>query len=76
MPERATYYRLGRDDRIVATTTPPPPPRPPAPPAADVDRVHPLALQAALDLAGGDPSRLVFTPDGGVEVRNNPRTTP
>lgn len=69
----STYYRLGNGDRIVAATVPPPPPRVRALPAADVARVHPLALQAAIDLAGGDLSRLVFTADG-VEVRNTPRT--
>ena len=70
-----TYYRLGKDDRIVAATVPAPPPRRRALSAADVQRVHPLALQAALDLAGGDTSRLVFTEDGTVEVRNTPRST-
>lgn len=69
-----TYYRLGAGDRIVAATVPPRPPRAPALSAADVQRVHPLALQAALDLAEGDTSRLVFTEDGQVEVRNAPRT--
>lgn len=70
----STYYRVGRGDRIVAATTPAPPPRVRALPAADVARVHPLALQAAIDLAEGDLSRLVFTPEGTVEVRNKPRT--
>jgi hypothetical protein len=68
-----TYYRVGNGDRIVAATVPAPPPRRRALPAADVARVHPLALQAAIDLAGGDLSRLVFTDHGTVEVRNAPR---
>ena len=58
----------------MAATTPAPPPRERALSAADVARVHPLALQAAIDLAGGDLSRLVFTAEGTVEVRNTPRT--
>lgn len=70
-----TYYRLGMGDRIVAATRPASPPRQRALAAADVARVHPLALQAAIDLAGGDLSRLVFTEDGQVEVRNTARGT-
>lgn len=73
MTAGTTYYRLGAGDRIVAATTPPARPRARALPAAEVARVHPLVLQAAIDLAGGDLSRLVFTAEG-VEVRNTPRT--
>jgi hypothetical protein len=68
-----TYYRLGAGDRIVAATVPAPAPRARPLSAADVQRVHPLALQAAIALAGGDLSRLVFTAEGTVEVRNTPR---
>ena len=68
-----TYYRLGADDRVIATTTTTRRPTVTRLSAADVQRVHPLALQAAIELAGGDLSRLVFTPDG-VEVRNSERT--
>ena len=71
----STHYRLGAGGRIVATTVPAPPPRRRTLSAADVARVHPLALRAAIALAGGDLSRLVFTDEGTVEVRNTPRGT-
>lgn len=36
-------------------------------------RVDQRVLTAALDLAGGDPSRLVIDPDGSVLVQNRSR---
>lgn len=35
--------------------------------------VHPLAVAAALRLAGGDASRLRFQPDGSVLIANDAR---
>lgn len=42
------------------------------PPVA-VAVVHPLAVARALELAGGDRSRLRFEPDGSVLVSNHRR---
>jgi hypothetical protein len=35
--------------------------------------VSPAAVAVALKIAGGDPGRLVFLPDGSVLVGNKPR---
>lgn len=63
-----THYRVGTGGRVIAATrtrtnrpTPPPPP-------VDVQRVHPRILSAALRLAGGDASRLVFISTTQVDV--------
>ncbi|QFG25410.1 hypothetical protein [Actinomadura sp. WMMB 499] len=51
------------------------PPRRGRPPQYEVTtyRVAPAALEAALQLAGGDPSRLVPQRDGSVVVKNHGR---
>lgn len=42
-------------------------------PLVDTRSVPRAAVQKALELAGGDASRLVFLPDGAVLVTNQPR---
>lgn len=39
----------------------------------DVRRVNDRVVSEALKLAGGDPSRLRFLPDGSAVVENEPR---
>lgn len=68
-----TFYRLGAGARIVATTTTKPAKTPPPSSPPDTSRVHPAVLAAALRLADGDPSRLVFLGPTQVEVRARPR---
>jgi hypothetical protein len=38
-------------------------------------KVDPRVMEAALEIAGGDHTRLTIEPDGSVVVWNHPRTT-
>lgn len=71
-----TYYRVGNDNRIVAATTTRRDKPVPEDPPTTVVKVNPGVLAAALRLAGGDPSRLVFISPTQVEVLAAGRTAP
>lgn len=66
---QAVQLRAGRIPDL--TKEPRASPEPAAP--VEVREVPPAALRVALELAGGDTSRLLFLPDGTVMVNNRPR---
>lgn len=73
--ERVVWVRLGRGNRIVSVSRTRPYTEPaPGPAPVAVRRIPEAALDAALVLADGDASRLVFEADGSVTVANAPRT--